>query len=141
MLKNESAGKEREGRALNSFRVDRHDRDLEKISDRFEEPLLVDFAGIEDLGCPRTAVKVRRKFRRFLSRRHAARHEQIDQRITDRRIHALILLESGRIVMRRANSSWSDRSPDYFIPGRSGLGRTICLSSIGAVFGQSGQSL
>src|SRR4051812_5491364 len=100
MLENEPARKERQGRAIDPFRVDRHDRHPEKIPNRFQEPLLVHLPGVQNLGRPGAAVEVSGKFHRFLSRRHPAGKQQIDKRITGRRIHAMILLEPCRIVMR-----------------------------------------
>src|SRR5436190_5158376 len=102
MLKYEPAWEEGERGAIDLLRVDRHDGHLEEIPDRLKEPLFIHLAGIKHLRGPGAAVEVRGKFRGLVARRHSARHEQIDERITDRRIHALILLEPGRIVMRRS---------------------------------------
>jgi hypothetical protein len=93
MLENEPARQERERRALDPFRVDRHHRHLEKIPDRFQEPLLVHLAGVEHLGRPRAAVQIGGKLCRLLARGHATRQQKIDEGITGRRIHALILVD------------------------------------------------
>src|SRR4051794_8082974 len=127
MLENESAREQRKGRAFDSFRIDRHDRHPKKISDRFEETLLAPLPRIEHLRRPGTAVEVRGKLRRFLARRHTAGEQKIDERITDRRIHALILLEPWQIVIRRALQSlgsaracacWRSRARSYLVDNR-----------------------
>src|SRR5436190_15921541 len=78
MLKNKTARQDRQGVAVDVFRIDRNDRNAEKIPDNVEETLLVDFAGIEHLRRPRTAVHVLRELGRFLAGFNAAREEKIN---------------------------------------------------------------
>ena len=79
MLKNETTRQERKRLAIDGFRVDRKDRHIEMISDGAKKLVLVHFAGIEHMRCPRPAIQMRRELQRLVLRRHAAGHEEINQ--------------------------------------------------------------
>jgi len=88
MLKNKTTGQDRQCLPVDRLRINRDNRHAKEISDRRQELLLVDAAGIEHLRRPRTAVLICGKLRRFLARRHAARHEKIDKGLANGGVHA-----------------------------------------------------
>ena len=75
MLENKPAWQDRQGVALDGFRIDRNHRDAEKVSNDAQETMFVDFAGIEHLRRPRTAIHILGKVGLFLARLHAAREQ------------------------------------------------------------------
>ncbi len=78
MLENKTARQDRQGVAVDRFRIDRDHWHAEKIADHTEKTLLVHFSGVEYLRRPRAAVHILRQLRRFLARRHTAREQKID---------------------------------------------------------------
>ena len=79
VLEDEPARQDEQSRALDALGVDRDDRDAEKIADRLEEKLFVHFPGVEDVGGPRAAVEIGGESDRFVSRRHAAGKQDVDE--------------------------------------------------------------
>ena len=67
MLKDEAAGQDRQCLAVDHLRIDRDNRDTEKISYGTEKPLLIHLSGIEHLTRPGAAVEARCELHRFVA--------------------------------------------------------------------------
>ena len=78
MLKNETAGQDRQCLPVDGLWINRDKRHVEKISDHPEEPVLVHLAGIEHLARPGATVEILGELHRFVPRGHAARKQKVD---------------------------------------------------------------
>jgi hypothetical protein len=52
--------------------------------------LLIDLAGVEDVGSPRTTIEIGRQSVCLFAGRHSAGQQNIDERLTEGRAHAAI---------------------------------------------------